>query len=295
MSVAVLVPLLMLQTSFGIVSEDGEATEAQSSQISLILGYLLGMYGLLQAIGMIYVYPRVQKRIGLYYTGAIGSALVTAAMGSFVFARAVTDLIPLYIVLAVGNSLVRPIFLTHLSFVAPKGKSAEYIAVSNTFSNLGIMVAGQFTQLYAVNPPAAFLLGALLSALLVVMLLIYGVYQGRIQAKKKAAESMTDIERFFGQGVDEKDFWSEFEPAFKSALTKRHFSRALTSKKGQMLLLEIILDAIPDLPEQFEERMVEVRKLFVQYGHEDWAQEMAEVVPSLEQLKRIELGIPGRS
>lgn len=253
------------------------------------------MYGLLQAIGMIYVYPRVQKRIGLYYTGAIGSILVATGMGSLVFVKSITDMIPIYIVLSIGNSLVRPIFPTHLSFVAPKGMNAEYIAVSNTFSNLGIMVAGQFTQLYAFNKASAFLLSALLSAILVVILVLYGIYQDRLLAKKNPKDTMTDLERFFDYGVEEKDFFLEFESALKSTLIKRHFNRALTSKKGHMLLLEIILDAIPDLPYQFDDRMLELKKLFVQYGHEDWALEMSEVLPSLEQIKRIDLGIPGRS
>lgn len=271
MGVAVLVPLIMTEPSFGFVSEGQSATEEESSHISLTLGYLLGMYGLLQALSMVFVFPKLSTKIGLYHTGAIGAFSISAALLSFIFVSKTTDLVPIYIVLSLGNACVRPIFPSHLSNLAPKGKNAEYIALTSTFGNFGFMFAGQFTTLFSYNPIYAFVLAASLSFANFVTLEGYAIYK---TATAPPPSPPTDIDKFLGYGKDERIFWKTLQELLREKMERCNMSRVLHSEKGQALIVDIVLASIPEMSDRPEDQMEELQRLFARYGHGDWAGEM---------------------
>ena len=57
---------------------------------------------------------------------------------------------------------------------------------------------------------------------------------------------------------------------------------------------EIICDALPLLPENFDERMDAVYHLYHLYGHGDWADSLAHTVESLKHYGTTDsFGVPG--
>eukprot|EP01038_Epipyxis_sp_PR26KG_P009954 gene9954-13387_t len=296
--IAVLVPLELLSSSFGIV-KSGDSTTSNSQKISLILGYLLGLFGLIQAVGMIYVFPYLNKKCGLLWTGAIGAMCIGVSFCFLYIANSVTDLVPIYIGMAFGNSLVRPVFPAYLGSLAPKGMNAEYIAINNTFVNLGMMIGGQLTQLYSYNPEFTIILTGFFSILNSIMLTGWALRdqfkQKMIVEEQISLKPKSKLEEFFGEGLPEQEFWSDIELSLKDAIQKRHFTKAVTFNKGQILIKELLLNALPELPEVFDERMEKVYELYLQLGHEEWADTMSQIVSSLHHHRHTELAVPGAS
>lgn len=281
---AVLVPLLLLSSAFGIVndddSKDDDSSDAQ--KISLIPGYLLGMFGFVQAVSMVYIFPRVNKRFGLIYTGCAGAAIVEIAFAFLAAAKRVVDLVPIYLFLALGNSFCRPVFPAFLGSIAPKGRNAEYINISNTFGNLAMMSAGQLTLLFTYDKTFTILLTAFLFVLNAVIMLCYGCYQyfKNKNAAKLAStvpvieQGKSPFELFFGEGMPEDVFWDDIVRSLNDVIAERGLKKAVTLDKGQKLVKELLLSALPLMPESFEERMKRVRELYHSLGHDEWAEEL---------------------
>ena len=61
------------------------------------------MYGLVQAVGMIYLFPIAHRRMGLLSSGALGSFINGIAFTSVLLADKQEQLVPIYLGLAVGT------------------------------------------------------------------------------------------------------------------------------------------------------------------------------------------------
>ena len=77
----------------------------------------------------------------------------------------------------------------------------------------------------------------------------------------------------FGEELPQEQFFDELQLALLTTIQQRGWSTAMRSKKGQILLHEILLNALPQLPTDFEEKMMVLNGLFDKTGHEDWAVE----------------------
>ena len=52
------------------------------------------------------------------------------------------------------------------------------------------------------------------------------------------------------------------------------YDRAVRCVKGQVLIKELLLGALPELPEQFDAKMEALYQIYMELGHEDWAEGM---------------------
>ena len=150
-----------------------------------------------------------------------------------------------------------------------------------------MMVFAQITFLYAANHVAAFMLGGSCSLLCALIFLVYGI--ASLNAPKPqppqaiVVKSDTPLEQFFGAGVPKAEFFADLESTLAEVMHQRRYDRAITFKKGQMLIKELLVNALPELPENIDERMVLIHQLYHDTGHNDWALQMEGLVPHLEQ------------
>ena len=149
---AILVPFLLMDPSFGIVSDnsnnnddinnggdsgdDDGISSGDSKKLSLIIGYLLTILGTVQVFGMLVVFPYVNKRLGLMYTGGVGAALYGATFCLLVLVDRLSYLFPIVVGLAAGYSLCRPVYPAYLSIVAHKNRRADYQTMSTCFNQV---------------------------------------------------------------------------------------------------------------------------------------------------------------
>jgi MFS family permease len=151
-----LVPLLLQEDQFGIVSPDSNGdgqtddslTNHDIKTISFMMGVYLGCYGTVQVICMIFVFPRCVNYFGLLWTGAIGCFIYGTVYCLIPFVHTTTGFYMIFMGMAIGNSLCRPSFPSYLGKIANKERRAEYMTVSATFGNIALMIAGQMTLLY---------------------------------------------------------------------------------------------------------------------------------------------------
>lgn len=210
--------------------------------------------------------------------------------------------------LAIGNSLIRPVFPSYLGSIAPKDRSAEYIAISSTFGNLGMMAAGNLTRLYSISRRDAIYFTGLLSIVNALVILIYLIYEyftfkkmiqmrhhstsfsGHSKSFRLHHEHSTlkgstpeelakrnNIEQFFGYGeqMDEATFWADVQSSLSEIIKAHGYSKAMNTKKGQVLIKTMLLQALPQLPNNFDEKMEAYYQLYLQLGYEEWANDLA--------------------
>lgn len=179
----------------------------------------------------------------------------------------------------IGNCLIRPVIPAYLGSIAPKGRSAEYIAINATFSNLGMMSAANLTQLFSVSPTFAILstggIGVLNGLIMFAMVVYTSAIRGS-SAVEVATKPRTPLEEFFGFGdqLSEKEFWEDVVETLKTTVVQRNYSRAVRCVKGQALVKELLLNSLPELPDQFEPKMEALYNLYLDLGHDDWAADM---------------------
>jgi len=324
---AVLVPLILTEETFGLVTSsggggrrlqegggdgggDGTGKQHGLDKIPVFLGYYLGLMGLVQAVAMIFIFPRISKSIGILFSGAIGATLLGTCFCLLLVAKKLTDLIPLYIAFGLGNSLARPVSPAYLGSIAPKGRNAEYIAISSIFSNGAMMVSAQITVLFAYSKTAAILLGGFCSILSALIYFIYGCSEYTSSKQKEtdlviseptvisgepSNSVLTPLQQFFGKGKAEAEFYDDLESSIREVIRLRKYDRAVTFEKGQQLIKDLLLSGLPDLPDTFDERMEVIHDLYLKTGHEDWARGMETLLPQLDHSNEILSGVPGRA
>jgi MFS family permease len=176
-----LVPLILEEDKFGIVHSDSDSGDGGSDDdgltshevraISQYMGFYLGAYGCTQVLGMIALFPRCQRRMGLLLTGSLGSLVYGASFFVLLFTSRPLQLFAVCVPMAFGNSLCRPVFPSYLGKIACKERRAEYMAISATFSNVALMIGGQMTLLYSTFSPTGAILLCGLSSILNAILL----------------------------------------------------------------------------------------------------------------------------
>lgn len=179
---AILVPFLLMDPDFGIVSDFDDTDDISShdsKKLSLVIGYLLTMLGTVQVLGMLLVFPRVNKRIGLMFTGAIGATIYGSSFCFLVLVHSLDYLYPIVIGLAVGYSLCRPVYPAFLSIVAHKDRRSDYQAMSTSFIQIAWIFAVLLTQFWSYSHAGAILYSGGASLLNALMMLCYGVYTFR--------------------------------------------------------------------------------------------------------------------
>eukprot|EP00428_Durinskia_dybowskii_P072338 CAMPEP_0170407798 /NCGR_PEP_ID=MMETSP0117_2-20130122/28441_1 /TAXON_ID=400756 /ORGANISM="Durinskia baltica, Strain CSIRO CS-38" /LENGTH=341 /DNA_ID=CAMNT_0010665073 /DNA_START=399 /DNA_END=1421 /DNA_ORIENTATION=+ len=138
---AILVPFLLMDPDFGVVSsaddevsgDNDDISSHDSKSLSLIIGYLLTILGSVQVVSMLALFPRVSKRLGLIFTGSIGAFIYGSSFCMLVFVHRLNYIYPIVIGLAIGYSLCRPVYPAFLSSVAHPDRRADYQAMSASF------------------------------------------------------------------------------------------------------------------------------------------------------------------
>lgn len=306
--IAVVVPLVLMEPSFGLSDPNNAISQEGTRKISLFLGYILGMFGLFQAICMIYVFPYAAKTFGLLTTGAIGATINGIAFWFIIYAKKEAHLVPIYLFMAIGNALIRPVLPAFMGTIAPKDRNAEYISLSSTFGNLGMMAAGGLTTIYSRSKDASILLAGGLSLLNALIIIIYLLLPASSVPVPKTPKTpplkgsteeelvkRSELERFFGYGeqLSEEDFFAQLTEELSVVLKERGYYRPMNTKKGQALIKEIILASVPALPDTFDARMEQIYSMMLKHNHHDWAKDMTGVIPSLAQYSQAQAGMPG--
>eukprot|EP01040_Poterioochromonas_malhamensis_P007803 gene7803-8439_t len=305
-ALAILVPLFLMEPSYGIVpySQEGEdLTSQQSEKISLFVGYNLGIFGLVQALCMIYLFPYLNTIIGLLTTGALGALIVGLSFLFLQISNHENQLLIIYAFLAVGNGLVRPALPAFLGSLAPKKRHGEYIAISATFSNLSMLFSGYITKIYTFYSKwDVVLLAGGCSILNAIIMILYDLYikykksnsyssssKKQKSAKEIILEKRDNLEIFFGYGEEqnEDEFWQDILQNIQHIIHLRGYDRAMKTKKGQQLIKELILHSIPTLPEAFDDRMDMICQLYQELGHDEWAHDLSGMVMSLRHQHQV--------
>lgn len=125
---------------------------------------------------MLFLFPRSSRRLGLLWTGCLGSLIYGGIYLLVPVIDSVDGFYFIFLGMAVGNSLCRPVFPSYLAVLAPATRRAEYMTLSATFSNLALMIAGQMTLLYTYSAYGAMLLCAAASLLNALLLALFAVY-----------------------------------------------------------------------------------------------------------------------
>lgn len=179
---AILVPFLLMDPDFGVVSggddqsDDDDLSSRDSKKLALLIGYLLTLLGSIQVVGMLAVFPRVNRRLGLLFTGSLGALIYGGSFCFLVLVRRLDELFPVVVGLAVGYSLCRPVYPAFLSIVAHKDRRADYQSMSTCFIQLAWICAVGLTQFWAYSHTGAILYSGAMSLLNSLIMLVYGVY-----------------------------------------------------------------------------------------------------------------------
>lgn len=191
---AILVPFLLMDPDFGIVSDSDDTDDISShdsKKLSLVIGYLLTMLGTVQVLGMLLVFPRVNKRLGLMFTGAIGASIYGGSFCFLVLVRKLDYLYPVVIGLAVGYSLCRPVYPAFLSIVAHPDRRGDYQTMSTSFIQMAWIFAVLLTQFWSYSHAGAILYCGSASLLNALMMLGYGVYTYKTLHKEPSTAAVT--------------------------------------------------------------------------------------------------------
>jgi MFS family permease len=180
-----LMPLILQEHKYGIVNDDDNAdghdnnddstdlTNHEINRISLLMGLYLCCYGVTQVLGMIFIFPRLNKKIGLFYCGVIGCTIFGAVYCLTLIMDSWQHIFIIYVGMALGNSISRPIFPSYLGSIAGRSNRADYMAISATFGNVSLMIAGQMTVLYTINRRICILLCGLVSLVNAAIILLF--------------------------------------------------------------------------------------------------------------------------
>jgi MFS family permease len=193
---AILIPFLLMDPDFGVVSgrdddqrQDDDLSSHDSKKLSLLIGYLLTILGTIQVVGMLAVFPRVNKRLGLLFTGSLGALIYGGSFCFLVLVRDLNELYPIVVGMAVGYSLCRPVFPAFLSLVAHKDRRADFQSMSTSFIQLAWICAVGLTQFWALSHAGAILYSGAMSLLNSLVMLVYGVYMYRRRKKADTSDS----------------------------------------------------------------------------------------------------------
>ena len=177
---AILIPFLLMDPSFGIVHESNDDNDDLSSgdskRLALMIGFLLTILGSIQVVGMLAVFPKVNKRLGLMFTGSLGACIYGGSFCFLALVRRITYLYPIVVGLAVGYSLCRPVYPAFLSAVAHPDRRADYQTMSMAFVQVAWIFAVLLTQFWALTHTGAILYCGGMSLLNSAMMLVYGIY-----------------------------------------------------------------------------------------------------------------------
>eukprot|EP01040_Poterioochromonas_malhamensis_P006359 gene6359-6852_t len=182
-----IMPLILQEHKFNIVDDDnntnnnqgdddGDLSSSETARISFLMGVYLCCYGVVQVIGMIFVFPRLNRRLGLFKCGFIGCLIYGTIYCLTVIMDSYEQLFIIYICMAIGNSISRPTFPSYLGSIATKQNRADYMSISATFGNLSLMIAGQMTVLYTINRDLCLLICGGVSILNAFSMLLFGVF-----------------------------------------------------------------------------------------------------------------------
>jgi MFS family permease len=181
-----LMPLILQEHQYGIVNDDDAGNNNNDDEstlsnhevkrISLLMGLFLSCYGFTQVLGMIFVFPKLNQRIGLFNCGVIGSAIFGVAYCMILYVHHWQQIFLIYVGMAIGNSISRPIFPSYLGTIATKSNRADYMAISATFGNVSLMIAGQMTVLYTYNRDICILLCGLVSVFNALSILLFSFF-----------------------------------------------------------------------------------------------------------------------
>lgn len=173
-----LVPLILQEDSFGIVSDDtnDELSDHDISRISFLMGTYLGVFGLVQVFCILMVFPKVQKHLGMLSTGALGCFIYGVTFCMVPFIHHTGYMYAIFGCMGVGNALSRPTFPAYLGSIAHPKKKAEYMSVTATCGNLAMVFGGQMTLLYSYQANAAVLMAGLLSIANAAMIVTFSVF-----------------------------------------------------------------------------------------------------------------------
>ena len=310
---AVLIPLWMTRKSFGIVKGDPDALNQEDSEnLALYVGYLLGFYGVVQALTMIFLFPYLVKKSSIMHTGTLGAILHGVGLILIPSITKYEYLIPVYLLISSGNGLIRPSFPAFLGSIAPKGSTGSYIAVNSLFINLAMMCGGQLSVLYDWHAQTSFYVAAVVCLANAVIL---GFVARAIANGKKKEEEISEsqievtssektskeydfdkMSEFFGKAdaKTEDQFFADLREIIINKLIENNFEKSLIFSKGQTVLTEIITEALPVAPAALDEKFPWMRDLYASYGHIEWAEGLEEVA-HIKHVDFSSISIPGRN
>ena len=115
--------------------------------------------------------------------------------------------------------------------------------------------------------------------------------------RTRSRTSIAKLESFFGfdTAASEEEYFAELVDNIKADLIRKNLHRGVKSSKGQVVINQIILEALPTAPEEFEERMEWLYQLYGRYGHEDWGVQLSEMAHLKHANEVGDFGIPGRA
>jgi hypothetical protein len=241
---AVLHPLLLMDPSWGIVSDsgEGEISPSDTQKVALTLGYILALIGVVGVLSQMICFAFLTKSIGLFFTTAIGNALQGICFCLLLVVSSVPTAIPLYVGFAFGNGISKSCYSIYLGSIAHKTQTAQYVSVAASGGTIAMAVSAQLTLLYVASKPAAFLLAGFLSILNFFMFVGLGIVEWRKSkavAKEKEREAaketvepkVSPLVAFFGQGQDEEAFWQDLRASLVPVIEARRWGRAYTLGK----------------------------------------------------------------
>jgi MFS family permease len=187
LGLVIIMPLILQEHQYGIVDDDNNESSSNDdndedlsnheiNRITFLMGLFLCCYGVTQVIGMIFVFPRLNKKIGLFYCGFIGCMIYGIVYCCTLLIDNYNMMFVIYIGMAMGNSISRPVFPSYLGSIANRSNRADYMAISATFGNIAIMIAGQMTVLYTIDKRICILLCGAVSIINAFMILFFSFF-----------------------------------------------------------------------------------------------------------------------
>ena len=206
---AILVPFLLMDPDFGVVSsaddevsgDNDDISSHDSKSLSLIIGYLLTILGSVQVVSMLALFPRVSKRLGLIFTGSIGAFIYGSSFCMLVFVHRLNYIYPIVIGLAIGYSLCRPVYPAFLSSVAHPDRRADYQAMSASFVQMAWIFSIALTWFWSYSHSGAILYSGGLSVLNAAIFFSYGVYEHLYVHKPNPASNNNNYHENNNEGV----------------------------------------------------------------------------------------------
>uniref|UniRef100_A0A7S4JS27 Major facilitator superfamily (MFS) profile domain-containing protein n=2 Tax=Odontella aurita TaxID=265563 RepID=A0A7S4JS27_9STRA len=224
------VPLILAEPSFGL-SGDQDAV--------FHTGLVIGSGAAFKSIGLIIMFDRVQKRIGLPRTVSLGAALsffgfVILALQSSVWGMAIG-----FAIFSLGVSLLQPGIFSYVTVIAPQEYTARAIGVPNAAINLGEVIG----PIASTNLLVAFgysILFQIFCAILFVQLLVSLCFHSTMIPDEKTLGAEDELSQSRPYSEDEfEDLLSGF---FVKLLKERNYN--LADKNIQKAVLEMAVRSV---------------------------------------------------